>query len=170
MIGPLLFHGIRADLSGCPGVTVVDRQSMNNLLDFKLIYCMFPLNNSICIIGRNCRSGGVIGVFSKCSGLRPSDTWSSCWLAWRRHANSGKQLFVKSYDLSLQSVTVVISIYVCLYWIKGIVCSYVIRSGRHVYTVSAIFAMNKVLICVLHLHFNSNFQLITKTWLFLTNG
>ena len=87
--------------------------------------------NPIYIIGRNCWLGRLLWVFNKCSGLRPSDTLSSCWLDWRRHARTGKQLFVKSYDLPFQSVTVFILAYVCLYWIKGIFWGYAIRSGRH---------------------------------------
>ena len=99
-------------------------------LDFKMIRCIFPWNNSTYIVRRNCRLGGFLGVFHKYSGLRPSDTLSSCRLGWHRHARTAKQLFVKSYDLSFQSITLVISTYVCLYWIKGIPC-YAIRSGRH---------------------------------------
>ena len=73
------------------------------------------------ITGRNCRLDRVLGVFNKFLGLLPSDTLSSCWLGGRRHARTGKQLFVKSCDLSFQNVTVFISTYVCLHWIKGII-------------------------------------------------
>ena len=81
--GPLLFHGIRANLSGNPGSAIV-----NYLLDFKMICYIFPWNNSIYIIGRNCRLDRVLGVFNKWSGLRPSDILSICWLGWRRHART----------------------------------------------------------------------------------
>ena len=94
--------------------------------------CIFPWNNSIYIIGHNYRLGRVPVVFNKCSDLRPSDTVSSSWLGWRRHARTGKQLFVKSYDLSFQSVTVVLSTYVFMYWIRGTLCGYAIRSDRHI--------------------------------------
>ena len=130
MIRWLLFHGICIDLSGRPSTPIVDCQSINYLLDFKVICCVSPLNNSIYIIGCNCRLGRVLGVFNKCSGLRPSDTLSSCKLGWHRHALTGKQWFVKLYDLSFQSIVVDISTHVCLYWIKGIFCGYAIQSGR----------------------------------------
>ena len=65
MIRLLLFQGIRADLSGIPGAVIVYRQSINYLLDFKVICWIFLWNNSIhtyiyiyiYIIGRNCRLG-----------------------------------------------------------------------------------------------------------------
>ena len=62
---------------------------------------------------------------------RPSANLSSCCLGLRRHARKGKQLSVKSNDLSFKIVTVVISTYVCVYRAKGILCGYAIRSGRH---------------------------------------
>ena len=102
MIRSLLFHG----------AAIVHRQSINYLVDFKVICCIFPWNKSIYIIGHNCRLGSVLGVFNKCSRLRPSDTLSSGWLGWHRHARTGK-IFVKSYDLSFQNVTVVIQTFVC---------------------------------------------------------
>ena len=83
MIKPLLCHGIRSDLSESPGAAIVDRQSINHLLDFKVICCIFPWNNSMYVIKRNRRLGRVLGVINKCSGLRPSDTLSSFWLGWR---------------------------------------------------------------------------------------
>ena len=107
----------------------------------KRFVARFMWNNSIYIIGCNCRlgrvigvfnkcSGRVIGVFNKCSGLRPSDTLSSWWLGCHRHARTGKKLVVISYDLSFQSITVILT-YICLYWINGIFCGYAIPSGRH---------------------------------------
>ena len=131
MIRPLLLHGICVDLSGSPSVAIVDCQSICYLLDLKVICCLFPWNNSIyiCRIWGDCRSGIVLGLFNKCSGLQPSDTIWSCWLGRCRHAHTGKQLFVKSYHLSFQSVTVVISTYVCLYWIKGILWGRWLPSG-----------------------------------------
>ena len=123
MIRPLLFHGIRADLSGSPGALITDRQSISYLLDLKAIRCMLPWNNYI-------QLDAIVGWVNKCSGRRPSDTLLSWWLGWHRHARTCKQLFVKSYDLWFQSVTVILT-YVCLYWIKGTLCDYAIRSGRH---------------------------------------
>ena len=118
MIRPLLFHGMHADLSGSPGTVNTDCQSINHLLDFKAMCCIFTWNVSIYLIGRNCRLDTVLGVFNKWSGLRPSDTLSSWWFRWCCHAHKHKQLFVNSYDSSFQSVTVVVLTYVCLYWIK----------------------------------------------------
>ena len=106
-------------------------KSINYLLDFNAICSICPWNNSLYIIGHNCRLGIVIGIFNKYSGLRSSDALSSWWLGLRRHPRMGKQLFTKSYDLSFQSVTVVVSAYACLYWIKGILCGYAIWTGRH---------------------------------------
>ena len=86
------------------------------------------------IIGCNCRLGRVLEIFNKYSGLQPLDTLSSCQLSWCRHACTVKQLLVKWCDLSFQSFTIFISTYhayVCLYWIKWILCGYAIRSGRH---------------------------------------
>ena len=41
MMRPLLPHGIRANLSGSHGAAIVDRQSINYFLDFKVICCIF---------------------------------------------------------------------------------------------------------------------------------
>ena len=106
MIRPLLYHGIRTDLLWSPGAAIVDSQSINDLLDFKVICCIFPWNNSIYVIGCNCRLGRVFRVFIKC---RPSGALSSCCLGWLRHTRAGKQSFGKSYDLWFQSVTGVFS-------------------------------------------------------------
>ena len=45
-------------------------------------FCIFLLNNSIYMIGRNCGVGTVIRVFNKCSGLLPSVTLSGWWHSW----------------------------------------------------------------------------------------
>ena len=91
-----------------PGAAIVDRQSINYLLEFKVICCIFPWNNS------NCRLGRLLVVFNKSLGLRPSDTLSSWWLGWRHHERTGKQLFVKTYDLSFQSVILLFQLmFVC---------------------------------------------------------
>ena len=71
---------------------------------------------------------------------------------------TGKQLFVKSYDLSFQSITVVISTYVCLYWMKGILCGYAIRSGNRVRVIGVritwriynVYSNLKVVIALIH--------------------
>ena len=78
LIWPLLFHGIR---------------------EFNAICYAFLRNNPIYIEGRNCGFSTVPVLFNKCSGLRPSDTLSSWWLGWRRHARVGKPFFGKSLDL-----------------------------------------------------------------------
>ena len=87
-------------------------------------------NNTIYIKGRNCRLSTVPGLFNKCSGLRPSDTLSCWWLGWQRHACMGEPFFGKSLDLKFQSFTIVV-LTIYLYWIKGILHGYAIRSGRY---------------------------------------
>ena len=65
-------------------------------------------------------------------GLRPSDTsssWCRWWLGWRRHARVDKPFCAKSLDLQFQSFTIVL-LTTYLYWIKGILRGYAIRSGR----------------------------------------
>ena len=74
-----------------------------------MIYCIFLWNNSIYIIVRNCGFGTVLGVLNKCSDLWSWDTLSSWWLDWHRHARIAKQFFVKSYNFSYQSVTIVLT-------------------------------------------------------------
>ena len=103
MICLLLHHGIRADLRGSPGTVITGCQSINYLLDFKAIWWISLSNNSIYIIGCNCR----LGTFNKCSDLRPSDTLLGWWTSWCHHACTGKQFFDELYDLSFQSVTFV---------------------------------------------------------------
>ena len=66
---------------------------------FNAICYAFLRNNPIHIEGGNCSLSTVPVFFNKCSGLRPSDTLSSWWLSWRRHARLGKTLFGKSLDL-----------------------------------------------------------------------
>ena len=87
MLWHLLLHGIRADLGG----TLIDALTtrihgdhgspFNRLIlrNFNAIFYIFLLNNSIYIIGRNCRLGTVFRVFNKCSGFRLSVTLSSWW-------------------------------------------------------------------------------------------
>ena len=58
---PLLFNGTRTDLSEIPSAAIVDGQSIDSLLDFKVICYIFPWNNSIYKIGRSCRLGRVLG-------------------------------------------------------------------------------------------------------------
>ena len=70
----------------CTAIT--DFQSIF-FVEFNAICCTFLRNNLIYIEGRNCRSSTVPGLFNKCSGLRPSDTLSSRWFDWRRHAGVG---------------------------------------------------------------------------------
>ena len=107
------------------------RRLMNYSLDLKVICCVFLWNNSMYIVERNCWLGRAVGVFNKCSGLRPSDTLLIRWLGWHCHAHTGKQLSVILYDLSFQSGTAVIPKYVYLYWIKGIFEYFVVmRHGQ----------------------------------------
>ena len=96
---------------------------------FNAICYAFLRNNPIYIEGRNCSFSTVPVLFNKCSGLRPSDTLSSWWLGWRRHARVGKPFFGKSLDLYFRSFTIV-SFTIYLYWIKGILRGYANRSGR----------------------------------------
>ena len=76
----------------------------SDLLHISVKYSMY-------ITGHNRRLVTVLGVFNKCSGLWPSDTISSWWLGWHRYACTGKKVFVKLYDLSFQSVTLVVLIH-----------------------------------------------------------
>ena len=125
MIWPLFFHGIRADVSETSNNALTTRMhgdyrpSIDRfLVGFNAICYAFLRNNPIYIEGRNCSFSTVPVLFNKCSGLRPSDTLSSWWLGWRRHARVGKPFFGKSLDLYFR------------YWIKGILRGYAIRSGR----------------------------------------
>ena len=108
-----------------------DRPSIDRFfVGFNAIYYVFLRNNPIYIEGRNCSFDTVPVLFNKCEGLRPSDSLSSWWRGLRRHVRVGKAFFGKSLDLSFQSFTLVL-LTIYLYWIKGILRSYVIRSGRH---------------------------------------
>ena len=82
---------------------------------FNAICYAFLRNNHIYIEGSNCSFSTVPVLFNKWSGLRPSDTLSSWWLGWRRHARLGKPFFSKSLDLSFQSFTIVV-LTIYLYW------------------------------------------------------
>ena len=91
---------------------------------FNAICYTFLRNNLIYIEGRNCRLSRVPGLFNKCLGLRHSDTLSSRWLGWRRHAHVAKPFFGKSLDLWFQSFTIVVlTIYTA--WLRDTV-----RPGR----------------------------------------
>ena len=133
---PLLFHGIRADLSETPNNALTTRMhgdyrpSIDRFfVGFNAICYAFLRNNPIYIEGRNCSFSTVPVLFNKCSGLRPSDTLSSWRLGWRRHARVGKPFFGKSLDLEFQSFTIIV-LTIYLYWIKGILRGYAIRTGR----------------------------------------
>ena len=96
MIWPLLFHGIRADVSETPDNALTTRMhgdyrlSINRFfVGFNAICYTFLRNNPMYIEGRNFRLSTVPGLFNKGSGLRPSDTLSSRWLGLRRHARVG---------------------------------------------------------------------------------
>ena len=106
MMWPLLFHGIRADVSETPGNALTTRMhgdyrpSIDRFfVGFNAICYAFLINNPIYIEGRNCSFTTVPVLFNKCLGLRPSGTLSSWWLGWRRHAREGKPFFGKSLDL-----------------------------------------------------------------------
>ena len=106
MIWPLLFHGIRVDVSETPNNALTTRMhgdywpSIDRFfVGFNAICYAFLINNPIYIEGRNCSFSTVPVLFNKCSGLRPSDTLSSWRLGWRRHARVGKPFFSKSLDL-----------------------------------------------------------------------
>ena len=96
MIWPLLFRRIRADVSETPDSALKTRMHGDYRLSidrffvgFNAICYTFMRNNHIYIEGRICRLSTVPGLFNKCSGRRPSDTSSSRWLDWRRHARVG---------------------------------------------------------------------------------
>ena len=96
MIWPLLICWISADVSETPDNALTTwmhgdyRLSIDRFfVGFNAICCTFLRNNLIYIEGHNCRLSTVPGLFNKCSGLRPSDTLSSRWLDWRRHARVG---------------------------------------------------------------------------------
>ena len=132
---PLLFLGIRADVSETPDKALTTwmhgdyRLSIDRFfVGFNVICYTFLGNNPISIEGHNSRWSTVPGLFNKWSGLRLSDT-SSWWLGWRRHVRVGEPFFGKSLDLSFQSFTIVV-LTIYLYWIKGILRGYLIRSGR----------------------------------------
>ena len=106
MIWPLLFHGIRADLSETPNNALTTRMhgdyrpSIDRFfVGFNAICYPFLRNNPIYIEGRNCNFRTVPVLFNKCSGLRPSDTLLSWWVGWRRHARVRKPFVGKSLDL-----------------------------------------------------------------------
>ena len=110
MIWPLLFHGIHADVSETPNNALTTQMHGDYRLDridwidrffvgFNVICYAFLRNNPIYIEGRNCSFSTVPVLFNKCSGLRSSDTLSSWWLGWRRHALVGKPFFGKWLDL-----------------------------------------------------------------------
>ena len=130
---PLLFHGMRADVSEAPNNTLTTRMhgDYRSSIDrffvgFNAICYAFLRNNLIYIEGRNCSFSAVPVLLNKSSGLRPSDTLSSCWLGWRRHVRVGKLLFGESSDSYFQSFTIVL-LTIYLYCIKGILRGYAIR-------------------------------------------
>ena len=94
MIWPLLFHGIRETCTR----QLLDNANARRLHVFNAICYTFLRNNPIYIEGRNCRLSTVPGLFNKYSGLRASDTLSSWWRGWRRHARVDKLFFCKSVD------------------------------------------------------------------------
>ena len=66
----------------------------------------------IIMVGHTCKVGKALGVFNKCSGLRPSHTWSSWWFDWWRYADTGKQFIISLY-LSFKAPPLMLNIYVC---------------------------------------------------------
>ena len=76
MIWPLLFHGIRADVSETPDNALTTRVHGDYIdiffVGFNAICYTFLRNNPIYIEGHNYRLSTVPGSFNKCSGLRPS--------------------------------------------------------------------------------------------------
>ena len=76
---PLLFHGMRADVSEAPNNTLTTRMhgDYRSSIDrffvgFNAICYAFLRNNPIYIEGRNCSSSAVPVLLNKSSGLRPS--------------------------------------------------------------------------------------------------
>ena len=81
----------------CTAIT--DRQSIDSLLDSMRSVTHFWELTPYILRGAIVVFTTVPVLFNKCSGLRPSDTLSSRWLGWRRHAHVGKSFFGKSLDL-----------------------------------------------------------------------
>ena len=88
MIWPLLFRGIRSDLSKTPDNALTTRMhgdyrfSIDRFFTgFNAICYTFLRNSLIYIEGRNCRLSTVPGLFNKYSGLQASDTELVAWLA-----------------------------------------------------------------------------------------
>ena len=115
MIWPLLFHGIRADMSETPDNALTtrmygdDRLSIDRFfVGFNAICYIFLRINPIYIEGRNCRLSTVPGLLKNCLGLRPSDTLSSWWLAsanvmlaWVSHSLVNHWIYYFKASLSL---------------------------------------------------------------------
>ena len=82
MIWPLLFHGIRVDVSETPNNALTTRMhgDYRSSIDrffvgFNAICYEFLKNNPIYIVGRNCSFSTVPVLFNKCSGLRLAARW-----------------------------------------------------------------------------------------------
>ena len=172
MIWPLLFHGIRAGVSETPSNALTTRMrgdyrpSIDSFfVGFHAICYAFLRINPISIEGRNCSFSTVPVLFNKCSGLRPSDTLSSWWLGWRRHARMGKPFCGKSLDLLFQSLTIVL-LTIYLYWMLMIsfyrICSQLVRCTHFrnlhriyhdsVVFMYALYSWMYTYICCLHLY------------------
>ena len=109
MIRPLLFHGIHTDLIERPGATIVDRQSDVYLLDFKVICCMFTWTDFIYV---------ELYISTRSVGAQaPYRAIGSAGVTVRARVNNYCHCCISTY--------------VCLHWIKGILCGYAIGSGRH---------------------------------------
>ena len=107
-IWPLLFHGIRADVSETPSNALTTGMHGGYRPSIDIFFVVFNAscyaflrNNPIYIEGRNRSFSTVPVLFNKYSGLRPLDTLSSWGLGWRRHARVGNPFCgtCKSLDL-----------------------------------------------------------------------
>ena len=74
--------------------------------------------------------GTVFWVFNKCWAFRPLVTlssWWHCWGAMRAWVNNS----LLNHLICHFKASLLLFWLVCLYWIKGILCDYTTRSGRH---------------------------------------
>ena len=127
----------RADLRGIPKhcEMTTKQASIDNIYGW--FWCDFHyVWNNICNLTFY-GPGEVLGILNKGSGLRPSDfTWqvTSARLAgeviqvW---INSSPSNHCVSHFKAQLGQLFLINHLICTYWIKGILCGCVIRSGKH---------------------------------------
>ena len=79
--------------------------------------------------------GTIFGVFNKCSGLQTLGQLIELVALLVRHAHRGKHIHIYIYMLNHLichfNAPLVVFKLICVYWIKGILYGYAIRSDRH---------------------------------------